>query len=521
MNRSSDYHINNITIETAHNNILNKIKHCINIVNDFKKFCKLSEIVNNKKFAEIYAHELPEINKNLSHIYLNILSNDIAEIENKYNLTTNKCLVEYYTVDDRSKILLKKTSDKTIWNQYFQSISEENIDSKIIIFINALKEYLYFIKKIIFLLKHNFEITIDLNNLAEIPMNTSANTSSIIYDLNEVQNINENIAEIPDIDNEDNHHNDIDINIDNDSINSDINSSIDETDDIAAEANEIDPYLDMYNDILSTETKTAQTNNVVSANIFNKKMFVDLYSNILNNINAAEMLKIDLPINMVDYERCKCGTMMDYNTSSELECPNCHITKKLNGTLINDVSNEDRKAKSDSIRHLREWLDKIQAKNKYDIHPADIQQIEEFIKKNKYTDMDSTKMRIILKTLKLQKYNGYCSLLIKLTSSLLPQPIIIPQLSSIETHRVIIKFIKIRDIYHQKIKKDNDKERQYYPYWIYKIIQIEFSHDEKKKELLKFIHLQSNQTIMKNDENFKKICDFSVPSDGLVFISTI
>ncbi len=62
--------------------------------------------------------------------------------------------------------------------------------------------------------------------------------------------------------------------------------------------------------------------------------------------------------------------------------------------------------------------------------------------------------------------------------------------------------------------------KPYYPYFIYKIMEYEFRNKPEKLRLLDFIHLQSRETVIKNDKLFKRMCELADKNDGLVYEPT-
>jgi hypothetical protein len=79
-----------------------------------------------------------------------------------------------------------------------------------------------------------------------------------------------------------------------------------------------------------------------------------------------------------------------------------------------------------------------------------------------------------------------------------------PRLSIDENKKMSILFRKVMSAYEQSIYSGN---KPYYPYFIYKIIESIFQYNNEKMQLLNYIHLQSRDTVIKNDKIYEKICE--------------
>jgi hypothetical protein len=131
-------------------------------------------------------------------------------------------------------------------------------------------------------------------------------------------------------------------------------------------------------------------------------------------------------------------------------------------------------------------------------------------------------MREVLKEAKLTQYNDNCSKLIKNITGRAP-----PQPDCQALRRFCVKFNKIVDLLD--LVKDPDNNRPYYPFFIYKIIEDEAINLSKRNQnksakelykLLSYIHLQSDDTIKKNDNTYKQICEISIDVDELTYRPT-
>ncbi len=113
----------------------------------------------------------------------------------------------------------------------------------------------------------------------------------------------------------------------------------------------------------------------------------------------------------------------------------------------------------------------------------------------------------------MTEYNDHAPLLVKLLGGTPP-----PQFDFQENRDMAIMFNKIINLYH-KVNPDGSN-RPYYPYFIYKMVERKFANNPEKLRLLDYIHLQSSDTVKKNDYYYEQICALSAPEDDLVYIAT-
>ena len=106
-------------------------------------------------------------------------------------------------------------------------------------------------------------------------------------------------------------------------------------------------------------------------------------------------------------------------------------------------------------------------------------------------------VRTILKTYKLIKYNSYTSRIITVISGIGP-----PQIPLSIIQRSGALFNQVLDI-QKKIFK-TDKNRRYYPYYIYKLFESLLTGQHLR--ILYYIHLQSRETIANSDRDWMEIC---------------
>lgn len=212
------------------------------------------------------------------------------------------------------------------------------------------------------------------------------------------------------------------------------------------------------------------------------------------------------------YDVCDCGNKMVVQSStSELLCFKCGHTINLIGSVTEEAQlfaqegNRVSHGSYDPARHCKFWIERIQAKENTIIPQEHIDKIKKSIYKD-YPDSGSYKnitvkqFRSYLKQNNLSKLNDHIPLIKKIITGHVP-----PQLSFKEHQLLFIYFDKAARTY-DKIKPVNKKNSLYYPFLIYKILELIIDNKEKKEKLLNCIHLQSYETLIDNDRIWFDIC---------------
>src|SRR5581483_4753145 len=239
-------------------------------------------------------------------------------------------------------------------------------------------------------------------------------------------------------------------------------------------------------------------------------------------VASADAIDISVEVKKSNYEVCKCGMRMTViPAKSIVVCENCSKMRALYGLVFDDsqfYTQGEPKTKHGMYnpnRHFKFWMERIQAKENVLIPQQDIDALEYIIERDGMArvNLNCYYMRAMLKEADLTKYNEHTSLLIKKCGG--PSP---PQLDFNELRVFSIKF----NIYMKYLKKiKTDGNRPNYPFWIYKIAEDEFDGKPDKIKILIFIHLQSEETIRKNDEYLKQIVEIADPKYNLKFRQTV
>lgn len=245
---------------------------------------------------------------------------------------------------------------------------------------------------------------------------------------------------------------------------------------------------------------------------------------ISRNIETAQSIEISLKLDSRNFEICKCGSRMIVIAElSEMRCQTCPKVKTIIGAVFRDdqfYPQDGQKTKHsgyDTSRHYRFWIERLQALENKSFDPWVMERIEYVLQRDSYdkNTLNCENMREILKDsmVKSTALNDHAPLLVKMFGG--PAP---PQLTFQEHRTLSIRFNKAMALYDVINLEGGNKP--YYPYFIYKIIEHEFRGNKDKLRLLGSIHLQSRETVIKNDKYFEEICRLADPEDGLVYSPT-
>jgi hypothetical protein len=238
------------------------------------------------------------------------------------------------------------------------------------------------------------------------------------------------------------------------------------------------------------------------------------YKKILQLINNYSKIKLVYNIDEINYDICSnCkNKMIIQSNTSELLCINCGNIYTLIGSVFEDSQfynqegNRYRHGTYDPSRHCKFWIDRIQAKENTIIEDNIINKIKECIKRDRIENIKNISIkqfRIYLKQANLSKLNDHIPLIKKMITGYIP-----PQLTHNELHILFNYFDKATKTY-DIIKPKEKSNSLYYPFLIYKILDLIIIDEYKKKELLSCIHLQSYETLIDNDKIWKHICKYN------------
>lgn len=284
---------------------------------------------------------------------------------------------------------------------------------------------------------------------------------------------------------------------------------------------QIDDIIEKCKNAADAITRIDQLNVVCKEN---SKKYGELINSLWKKIKYAQDIEIDLKFDQISDDICKCGArMIIVPEFSERRCEKCQKIKTIIGVVFRDEQfypqdgQKNKHSGYDSGRHYRFWMERIQALENKAFSESDMEKINYVINRDAIDrkHLNIVIMRSILKEVKLTRYNDHAALLIVRHGGLAP-----PRLDFGDNCRMGNRFHKAMNLYDRVVPDGGNKP--YYPYFIYKIIEYEFRNNFEKLRLLDYIHLQSRETVVKNDKIFQKICELSdnPEEDGLFYTPT-
>jgi hypothetical protein len=237
----------------------------------------------------------------------------------------------------------------------------------------------------------------------------------------------------------------------------------------------------------------------------------DLYSKLSPLIKEYKGSDLTTKIKHVMYDTCDCGSKMKvFENASELICPSCGKIYMIYGTIFEDTqfyNQEGSRVKHgcyDPSRHCKFWVHRIQAKETTDIPKECIEHLVQCIKRDNITDgrkLLCGQLRLYLKDIGMTEYNDHVPLIRKIITGVVP-----PQLTNDELRQLYNLFDKSVTTF-DIVKPSSKSNTIYYPYLIYKILDIVLQGGTRKKNILECIHLQSRDTLITNDNLWEHICN--------------
>lgn len=221
-----------------------------------------------------------------------------------------------------------------------------------------------------------------------------------------------------------------------------------------------------------------------------------------------------------EMEICEdCGADLALNSArSERYCPRCARVYPIFGVVFDEqqlFSQEGQRTKSGCFSpstHHDEWMNNILALEPESLlvnikicpdSPAEI--VEklrvEALRQNKIISMlDVESLRKLLKAIGRTDLNPHISLLMKKVTGTGP-----PEIPKGIRMRARAMFTRVLEARSQLV--NNSANRRYYPYYTIKIFDLILAPGDPGRKMFKFIHMQSEDTLTKNDKEWKRICN--------------
>lgn len=230
------------------------------------------------------------------------------------------------------------------------------------------------------------------------------------------------------------------------------------------------------------------------------------YENIKILIRSYNTYNIDTKLEKIDRESCDICNIrytVDHE-KGEIFCKSCGLLSKISNDMYGgafSLSTEVRSKNSMYVSsgHCEFWFKRIFALEPTDMEEKVILSVKNWLIKNNYP-ITCEYIRKSLQKLKLPTYNTHVSLIRKLLTGKVPEP------PSYKIKTTIFNDFNLAVQIYSEIYQDNNIK--YYPYFIWKIIEMIYEHQKSRRyEIFECIHLQNLDTLKKNDKIWKRICD--------------
>jgi hypothetical protein len=285
---------------------------------------------------------------------------------------------------------------------------------------------------------------------------------------------------------------------------------------------------------------------------YNFTVFDDLFANFMASIShATRAIDAITPIKRADTSvdaKCpRCHTFMRSLEPCVMVCDKCgrvaDISVVQSGSRYNMASDSDIAPMSDDVRtvsrrngsgcnfvrHMRKWLDKLQAIESFAVPKADLEKIRRSIAREslgmacRITESCSGSVSKVrgaitcadvtraLKNCDLDNLSEHIPKIVKLLGGRAP-----PVLQYSAEQVIARDFSHIMDVYvSNSIGSVGNKP--YYPFFIAKIVKRRFARGTEPRRLVDFISSQGRETVCKNDEIYRMICEKAPPQYDLVY----
>jgi hypothetical protein len=451
------------TTNTSFEHVLHNLQERDRIIDEIKVLMNnLFNCIRNDSCKLIFVNALNGIDDRVNTIH-----NTYKQTIERFNIGIIAFISDYYSIVDQhsdqfhSKYLHTYSAHRSHYNPTISTSASTKFDLEEL--VNIFKEHCYDFKR--------FKLHADSSHIRRTRERTW-----IIYQKLSNYIASENVYDLSDA-----------LMYEFNSIVSGINNLID---------------TDPVNLRLKKPKKTKLNLNRDAIDIFNRlKYMIQQFNNIKLDFKPSE--------EMLDY--CECGNVMQVMAgSSEMLCDHCGYLYELKGTVFDDnqfYSQEGTRYKHagyEPSKHCKCWLERIQARETNTITQIQLHKIETCIKRDGITNkkrISIEQLRRYLKDTGLTELNEHVALIKRLITGVVP-----PQLSYAETQDITNSFSKAVKAYNI-IRPSNKSNMLFYPFLLWKLIEMHVVEYSKRKSLLSFIHLQGTQTLIQNDQIWSGICN--------------
>lgn len=224
-------------------------------------------------------------------------------------------------------------------------------------------------------------------------------------------------------------------------------------------------------------------------------------------LEKSDRYKVTIGIECASTGDCTCGgEFVMYSESNERKCSACGMTATIWDNAVDDINifaQEAQKAKQNRhhpIQHCKTWVGRIQAWVGPNVPDSVYTSLRLcFTRDNAILKNITCRcIRKYLKEKKLTAYNNYVPFIRKILTGISP-----PQLTQPELVRLYETFNQVAKML-MDMRPDNNIN--YYPVFIFKILDEQLPLGSRKVQIMECIHLQSENTVKVIDNLYSQIC---------------
>jgi hypothetical protein len=292
----------------------------------------------------------------------------------------------------------------------------------------------------------------------------------------------------------------------------------------------IKKYETYLNDIADIDTLAAELQQQISGSAEPDKLPIqDLIKRYQAQLITIEPKRMKINICSL------CGSNMTmHSDTSELICDasDCGQIVAVQGIVFEDSQiytqpqqqlSSGKVKKHDPNGHLAKWIEKILAKEDYTfpddvVKTIDAMVVSEYTRGGRLRPMHNIRCEKFRNWMQAKNFTtcyDHAPLLRKIITGLHGPPVCPPELEPEEQQEILIEAsIAMREyedvikdpVVLQRLGKDRVRNKFYYPYIFWQVIYLKIT-DERKFKLLECIHLQSDDTLHRNDIVWREICN--------------
>jgi hypothetical protein len=224
-------------------------------------------------------------------------------------------------------------------------------------------------------------------------------------------------------------------------------------------------------------------------------------------IEKSSEFRVTINIESVTTGDCECGgEFVLYAESNERKCSSCGMTATIYDTIMDDMniySQDVQKAKQNRhhpIQHCKTWVGRIQAWVGPNVPDLVYTQLRVCFTRDSaiLKNMTCRRIRKYLKEKKLTAYNNFVPFIRKVLTGISPPQLTQPELTQLyETFSNVAKIL-------QDMRPNNNIN--YYPVFIFKILDEQLPLGTRKVQIMECIHLQNENTVKVIDNLYAQIC---------------